>query len=248
MYFPSNIMPEGIISKDKIVKDKTDKKLIFSPGIKDEEYDEVVEYIKQQNIMSSRNITLLLKEDLERFNRLSYFSILMRNEINNKLVGTILSIPFSIRCSYLAGETENAEYTKEMTILHGCTSFLNIHKAIRGFKIASLIIQELIKVGNEKNIFCSYQLTSFKLTENAIPINSWYRPINLMRSLLLGFGFPPSSNISDLMKIKDKYRIKTVKGLKVKQITDNNAASCLEFYRSINEQKRFLFYPGSRIF
>lgn len=102
--------------------------------------------------------------------------------------------------------------------------------------------------GYENQIFCSYQLSSFKLHENAVSINTWYRPINLIRSLLLGFSFPGYNDLSNFHKTREKYSCKGIKGVDIKLVKDGNAENVLEFYKRLVKDKKFVFYPDLALF
>ena len=221
----------SIISKDKPISYDHKKNITLSREIKD--YDELSEFISEHNKMSSGNYTLLPKDEIERFNRFGLLSILMRG--GEKLYGTIFSIPLSIRSN------------NEM-IDHGCTSFLNVHSKIRGFNMCMILIRELANYGYENNIYCSYQLSSFKMCDKSFQISSWYRPINLMTSLGLGFLYPGYNEIKEFTKNRILYKCKSPKGYSIKKINKNNKDKAYEFYNLLIENKKFVFSPDMKTF
>jgi len=245
MFFPKNTDDKGIISTEKPVGYDEKKKVILSREITD--YNEVYMFLRDNNKMASGNYTLLPKSEMERFKRLGCFSVLMRGE-NKKLYGTVFSIPLPIKCHIVSGETEDINYTKEKIITHGCTTFLNVDSKLRGFKMCMILIRELANYGYENNIYCSYQMTSFKLCETSFPISSWFRPINLMNSLALGFIFPEFADIKNFQNNRLKYKCKIPKGYTVKRVSEGNKEKSLEFYKNIIKDKIFSFSPDLILF
>jgi hypothetical protein len=230
MFFPKTDSVSGIISKDKPESHDHKKKIVLSREIED--YQEVSDFITENNKMSSGNYTLLPIEQIKTFEKLNCLNILMRGE-NKKLYGTIFSIPLPIQ-------------SNQEIITHGCTSFLNIHNKLRGFNMCSILIKELASYGHEKNIFCSYQLSSFKMCHKSFPISSWYRPINLLKCLGLGFTFPGYNEIKQFTNNKILYKCKTPKGYSVKKV--KNIKQAYNFYISMIKDKKFAFYPDLSFF
>jgi hypothetical protein len=248
MFFPNEkTKVEGVISTDKPVDYDRNKKVSLSRKLEESEYEEVVEFLKSQNLMASGNYTLLTRGEIEKYKRLNCYSVLMRNE-TNKLFGTIFSIPFPVKCSITSGTTEDGEYTKDKIIVHGCTTFLNVSSKIRGFKMCMLLIRELTQYGYENNIFSGYQLTSFPLTEKSVAISNWYRPINMMKSLLLGFTFPGYNEVSNFNKNRMLYKCKAPKNYLVNRVKAKGLEEALSFYGKINENNRFVFFPDLSLF
>jgi len=227
----------GIITKSAPEDNDHKKKVILSRGIKKEEYDEVYMFLRDNNKMSSGNYTLLPKSEIERFVRLGMFSVLMRGEQNKKLYGTIMSLPFPIKCSF----------SKEV-VIHGCTSFLNVDKKLRNFNMCSILIKELVKYGYENEIYCSYQTTNFKMCETSFQITSYFRPINLMNSITLGFVPPDILNIKKMAENRMKYKCKVPKKFSLKRVLNNNKEKALTFYNSLIKDKKFAFSPDLTLF
>jgi hypothetical protein len=232
MAFPKGERAEGIISKETPPDYDRTKKVELCRGIYEEEYDEVVQFLRAENKMASGIFTLLSKEEIKRLVSLGTYTVLMRN-LNSHLFGTIFSLPLPIRSN---GES----------ITHGCTSFLNVK--IRGFAMCSILIKELALYGFENQIYCSYQLSTFKLSENAVQISTWYRPISLMRSLLLGFSFPGYNDLSNFHKTREKFSCKSVKNVSCKLVKEGNAEIALSFYLKLVQNKKFAFYPDLELF
>ena len=247
MFFPKNDDNiEGIVSLDKPIDYDRKKKVIIEREIKD--YDEVYMFIRDHNKMDSGNYTLLPKSEIERFIRLGCYSILMRGEENKKLYGTIFSIPLPIRCSITFAINDEEELTKDKIITHGCTSFLNVHSKLRGFNMCMVLIRDLANMAYENNIYCSYQMTSFKLCDTSFTISSYFRPINLLNSLALGFVFPEYADIKNFHNSRMKYKCKVPKGYSLKRVSNQNMEKALQFYISLNVNKKFVFYPDIKLF
>ena len=114
MLFPKKD-DKGILSKESPISyPKDNKKIVLSRGIKEEEYEEIENFLKEQNRMSSGNITLLPIKELKKYVQLDALFVLLRQEIKNTLIGTILSLPLPVRCL-------------DEEITHACTTFLNVH-------------------------------------------------------------------------------------------------------------------------
>jgi hypothetical protein len=248
LFFPKGGEEENIISTEKPISNEHKKKVILNRGIKKEEYDEVYMFLRDENQMSSGNYTLLPKSEIERYSQFNMFGVLMKSQINNSLIGTILSIPFPIRCEITAGCVDNEDYTKEKIITHGCTTFLNVQTKIRGFGMCMLLIKELALYAYENDIKCSYQMTSFKLCENSFQISAFYRPINLINSVSLGFVFPGFNEINKFSENRMKYTNKIPKEYSVKRVLNKNLEKAFNFYCKLTADKKFVFYPDIKFF
>ncbi len=234
MNFPTGLEEGiGIINSDKPIDYDKKKKVDLCRGIYEEEYDEVITFLRRENKMPSENFTMLSKEEIKRYTALNAYTVLMRAP-NSELYGTIFSVPFPMKI--------NSEI-----LTFGCTSFLNVHSKIRKFKMCMILIRELAQYGFENNVLCSYQLSAFKMCETAIEVNSWFRPINLIRSLLLGFTYPGYNEISNFNKNRILYKCKVPKGFTVKQVK-GNYLEALKFYQDINQNNKFVFYPSEPLF
>jgi len=172
----------------------------------------------------------------------------MRSQIDNSLIGTILSLPFPIKCEIPFCKMEEEEYTKAEIIIHGCTTFLNVYSKLRHLGMCMFLIKELISYGYEKNIYCSYQMTSFKLCENSFQISAFYRPLNLLRAANLGFVFSGFDEIHKFNQNRMKYNNKTPKGYSIKQVSIKNSEKALSFYNKMTNEKKFVFSPDLQFF
>ena len=237
MFFPKENDEEGIISKEKPTFSKEKRKFELQKGIKQKEYSEVSNFLKEYYTIENVR-TFLPVSELRKYNRFSSLFLLMRAP-NLELIGTILSIPFPISCRY----KEKGE-----TIIHGATSFLNLHPKIRKLGLTKTLIRELTVYGFEKNVLCSYMTTNFPLTEKSIEIESWYRPLNLQNSIALGFSFPDWNKPSVFAQERIKFGTKLPKKYKTKIVKDNNMETAFQFYQKVNQNKKFVFYPDLAFF
>ena len=236
MYFPTvDDNNHIIISIEPPIEYKEQKNIIMSRTIKKEEYDEVYEYLNEQNKMISGVYTLLPKQELAKYMHFDALSVLMRTQIDNSLIGTILSIPFPIKC-------END------IINHGCTTYLNVHSKLRGHGLCMALIRELSQFAYEQKLYCSYSLTSFPLSTKSFEIVSWYRPINIPVSIGLGFSYPNWNQPSKFSQNKVKYNTKCPKKYVCNQVLSKNVENAYKFYMKINENKKFVFYPDITLF
>ena len=68
MFFPKgDELKEGIISTESPIPFSDDKKINLQRGICKDEYDEIYEFLRDQNRMSSGNFTLLPKTEIDKF-------------------------------------------------------------------------------------------------------------------------------------------------------------------------------------
>jgi hypothetical protein len=246
---------EGVISLERpIENDEINKKVnlvSLTKDISNEIKDEIIGYLSQENQMFSGNYTLLKNEDIDKFTKLDMIGVLMRGGQKNTLLGTIFSIPFPIKCHF-KNKNENKNENTEI-LVHGCTSFLNVHSKLRGHGMAKLLIGKLLQVGYERNIYCGYQITSFAASPTSIKINMWYRPLNMLRSLELGFVFPHFNEIGHFHENRIKYACRKPKGFNINQITQSTILKAYNFYVNIqnNESitnKRFIYWPNEEEF
>lgn len=244
---------EGIISKEEPIGYDENKKVVLFRGIKEEEYSEISDFLNQHNRMSSGNFTLLPKDEISRLVRLGSLNILMRGINKSTLIGTIFSIPFPIRCKFNSvteddSVTEDESKSEESQIVeHCCTSFLTVHQKLRNKGLCMALMREMTKYGHSKEIYCAYSLTSFPLTPKSLEIRSWYRPINLPRSIGLGFSFLNWNNPGEFMKNKLLYTTKLPRKYVCIKV-DKKLEKALEFYKKITCDKKFLFLPELEFF
>ncbi len=223
-----------IISEKEPINRDLSKKVDIIRGIEDDDGTEVYRFIKNQNIMQSGNITLLPFNELKKYLSFDGHPLLMRGGSKKSLVGFVISIPFKVRCLY---------NDDEKIITHGCTSFLNVHKSLRGHGMCMTLIRELIKWGYEKKIYCGYHTTENKIGSNGVKINSWYRPLHLDKSIKLGFLYPDYDDIRSKRKTRLKYDTKIPSSCEISRVLESNHIESLEVYKKLVESKKFSFYP-----
>jgi hypothetical protein len=219
---------EYIISQDRPEVSKQNTKSKFSRLFEESvDYDEIYEFLRDQNITASGACTLFPKSEIQRYRKMGAIGVLMRGP-SGKLIGTIFSIPFPIKCSF-----------SSEPVTHGCTTFLNVHEKLRGHGLCKSLIKELSLYGYENNHLCGYFLNSFKLTPTSIPITSWYHPIDLPKTVALGFGFPNWNSPSHFHENRIKYSCKLPKEWKCKIVTTKKSETILELYQSFVSEKKF---------
>lgn len=241
--YPTDTNIEGIISKDPpTLLPLGGKKLEFLENAINSSdssnctdiTNNLIEYLAEQNKMMSGNFTLLTEEDLNNFKNLNLLTILMKGGPKNSLIGTILSIPLPVKCKYENIPTE--------IILHGCTTFLNVHSKLRGNGLCKYLINRLNCLAHNKNIYCGFQITHWPICQTAIPINTWYRPINLLRSLELGFVFPHYNELGHFYENRIKYACKKPKGFTISPV--KNIGPIYNFYINNIGDKKFVYSPN----
>ena len=226
-----------IISKKLPSKYDDKKKIILSYHIKESEYEEISEFYRKYNKMATGNITLLPVSELKRYLSFDNTCVVMRSE-NNKLMGVIISLEFPIKNS----ENDHSEIIK-----HGCTTFMNIHPAVRGHGMCMGLIRGLIAKGFENKIYCDYHTVHFKIGDNSISLNCYYRPLNLQRSVELGFLFPDCYNSNTKKRTRLRYRTKLPINHTYIKVTSDNIDSSLEYYLLSIEGKKLSFYPDKKL-
>ena len=224
-----------VISTDPPIKYEDDKKVKLYRGIKESEYQEVSSFYQKYNDMSTGNTTLLPVKELKRYLAIENISILMRSS-NGMLVGTIICLMLPVK---------NKNDISEEVIMHGCTTFLAVHPALRGLGLCMALIRGLIEYGYEDGYYCDYHMVAFKIGTNSIPINSWYRPINLNRAKELGFLYDGHKDPRNSTKVRLKYRTKLPNNHRYVQVSpDNkNINTSLEYYKGLVQNRNFAFWP-----
>lgn len=205
--------------------------IIISHNIKESEYDEVVQFCRDHNKMSTGNTTLLSRSSLEKYLSFDNISIIIRSQ-NGKLIGVILSIIFPIKVG-------NTNKNGDEIIKHGCTTFLNVHSSVRNHGLCMALIRELTMEGYKRQIYCDYHTIPFQLGTNSIKLYSYYRPINLKRCTEIGFVYPDCYDMRKNTANRIKYSNKLIPGFEFKKANENS----LEFYLETIENKKFAYYP-----
>ncbi len=229
-----NNLNNFIISYDKPIKYTDNKNITFSNILLEKNYDEFCSFINKNNQMSTGNTTLLPKSELINLLKLDHFVISLRSKSKNKLIGTIISIKLPI----LNRNEQHSEIIK-----HGCTTFLNVHKALRGHGICMALIRNLINFAYDEGIYCDYHTVPFKLGNNSVKIKSWYRPLNLEQSIKLGFLYSGYDDTQMKRRNRLKYRTILPPNHTYVKTTIDNAIVSLKLYQTLTESKKFVFYP-----
>jgi len=234
-----------IISYDPPAKYESDKKIKIGYEITD--LDEICNFYREHNKMSTGNITLLPKSELELYLSYDHIAVLMRS-INDKLMGIVISVLLPIKnLTVFDCDNNDSDRTKfdynEKIIIHGCTTFLVVHSSIRGHGMCMALIRGLINRGYEKGLYCDYHTVPFKLGENSIALKSYYRPINLSRALELGFLYPDCYDI----RMKTKNRVLFSNKLPKNYSYTRANIESLKYYLGIIKNKKFCFYPDETL-
>lgn len=234
---------ENIISREAPPEYTGDNKksLKLYREFKKEEYEEIFEFNKTHNKLSSGNVTFLTPTQLTKFSTLGMYSVLARGGAKDAIIGTILSLPLPISCS-------SKEESRKETF--GVTSYLTVHEKLRDKNIAMALIRELAITGHENGIYCSYFTSSKKIGENSIELTSWFRPLNLPKTIGLGFLYPNWNHIPSFKENMAKYSCKAVKNYKTVRLTENSekCVAAFNFYIENIEGKKFAFSPDISLF
>ena len=234
---------ENIISRESPPEytGENKKSLKLYREFKKEEYEEIFEFNKTHNKLSSGNVTFLTPAQLSKFSTLGMYSVLARGGAKDAIIGTILSLPLPINCG--AGAAANV-------FVFGVTSYLTVHEKLRDKNIAMALIRELSILGHQNSIYCSYFTSPKKIGENSIELTSWFRPLNLPKTISLGFLYPNWNHIPSFKENMAKYACKAVKNYKTARLTENSekCVSAFNFYIENIKGKKFAFSPDIALF
>lgn len=237
-----------VISKERPVEYTGENKRIMKiyREFKKEEYEEIFEFNKIHNKLVSGNITLLNFSLLNKFSSLGMYSVLARGGTKNAIIGMILSLPLPIT---LKGVKKEQKEEKE---IFGVTSFLTVHEKLRTKGLAMALIRELTLLGHENSIYCSYFTSPKKIGTNSISLTSWYRPLNLPKTVGLGFLYPNWNDIPSFKSNMTKYACRSPKdkNYRVIRLAENSEKTTLafNFYTENTKNKRFVFSPDLLLF
>lgn len=160
--------------------------------------EKIIKFIENHNCINN-NVTELTMESLDRFlSTPSFLGVLFKEK---EIVGTILTLLFRVQYN-------------DLNIITSYTTFLCIHQTYRNKGFAMILIRSIMKEGYYKyNCKHGYYLT-FNTHHNInSKINSWYRPINIKKSLTAGFTL---QTFNSELKQKIFYHIPKPKLLPVK--------------------------------
>ena len=152
---------------------------LYTQELHDEISDELIKFVNDNNRMYTGMYELISKDMLETFIGLETHLLLLRYPKTNKIMGAMISIIVS---------TTALKKTK-----FALTTYLCIHKKLRGNALCMMVIRNALKKAHSKGIFCSYYLQENPFSMNAISVERWMRPINVENALKDGFefGMPP---------------------------------------------------------
>ncbi len=125
---------------------------------------DIIKFIQTHNITNTGNITELSEKSLDRILSLPHLIGILT--INNKIIGTIISVIFRVK-------------NMDTEFLTAYTSFLCIHKNYRKQGLAQVLIQSIKK--KRPDIQHGYYLTFHPQHTIHNKISSWYRPINIAK-------------------------------------------------------------------
>jgi len=215
---------QDIISTDQpIYKEKI--KVLYSL-CHSAQYEEIISFIEKNNHTISGNVTLLSQSLMQSFRQLNSKFLLATDCQNNKMVGFLLAIPLTIK-------------VKDKYIVHGLTSFLCIHQALRKLGLAMQVIRKMTNIGYEQNIYCGYFVAPKSIGNNSFLISNWYRPLKIDK--LEAIGFLPVAQNKRRQRLH--YRPTWNNNYSINQVSDELASSSLEYYLELTKNKIFVYQP-----
>lgn len=192
----TNISPTvKILSKDEPIqfdKEYSELKLEchypYTQSDHDKYSSEIIKFVNTNNQMYTGVYELIDEKLLNTFVGFETYMSIIRYKKNNNIMGVM----FAIICNTTALNT-----TK-----FALTSYLCIHKKLRGKGLCMMLIRYTLKEAHNRNLYCSYYLQEKAFSGCALSVERWMRPINLESAIKKGFEFelPPKSN-----KTKRKY-------------------------------------------
>lgn len=152
--------------------------------------DEFLKFVNRHNNMESRGSGITERMTSERFQ--SFIEIkndcclfLARSKENNRIMGCMIVIV----C--------NQVHDSNQSLRFAVTTFLCVHKKLRGHGVNMLLIRNALKLAHSLNVSCSYYLVDNPFSKSAIKLKQWLRPIHLKSAEQHGFSFTKYHKPSD---------------------------------------------------
>lgn len=188
--------------------------------------NEIVEFLKKNNCMYTGVYELIdyhcLKHLLSNTNAYLY---ILRYKKTNAIMGIMLASMLSI------GDRTFA-----------LTYCLCIHRQLRNNGLCMMLIRTGLKDAHKNGVLCGYYLEPKPISDCAIKLERWMRPINVKSALSHGYNFVMPKK-SEKLKTKYAYSINKNPKYKIKRSDFSDIKNTHEFILSFGSQNRFQWTP-----
>lgn len=152
----------------------------------------VVDFINKNNQMYTGIYELVTPTLFETFTNIPTYLGIVKYIKTGKIMGVMFAVALNT--------------TVISTTKFALTSYLCVHKKLRGKGICMMLIRKLLKQAHSNRMLCSYYLQEKPFSGCALKVSRWMRPINPSSAIKKGFEFvmPPKK---DTIKYKHAYRI-----------------------------------------
>ncbi len=199
-------------------------------------------FYAEHNRLNSGNIVLVTKDILKKYIDLNAELVMVFNK--NKILGSMLSLSIPVRINMNINIDDivpkSDKYQKIIpynpdgkNMIFGCTTFLTNHTKYRGKGLGMMLIQKSLQIAYEEGILCAYFLNTTKRSTNAIPIRSWYYPLNL--------PIMDKYNIYYHKRYKQYYNFKLPPNIEITRVSDIEGS--LNIYLDLVKDKTFYLNP-----
>lgn len=179
---------------------------------------QLIEFINKNNQMYTGIYELVNEELFRTFTEIETYLGIIRYRKNGTILGVMLSVIL--------------DTTALTTTKFALTSYLCVHKSLRGKGLCMMLIRNMLKEAHKNGMLCSYYLQEKPFSDSALKVERWMRPINVQRSLEKGFTFEMPSQ-KDKFKYKHAYFINN-------ELQSGYLYKIAQTKKDINESFKFL--------
>jgi len=169
-----------------------------------DEEEKIITFVNTHNQVGKYNFSRIDGETINRFQKTKACMAVLKDK--SVIIGTMISMGF--RCEYKISQCSPPEEQRDKSreIHTSYTTFLCVHKNYRENGLAMILIQSIMRNGQKFNIHSGYYLSHIPHQEITArsAIRSWYRPVDHIRALKLGYKLP---KLSQKGENKRRYRI-----------------------------------------
>lgn len=215
---------------------KTSSKHIFT----EEEIQQISNlYRYNYRIGKSPNAISVSTEQIRQF--LNLDSEVLTIHKNNVFIGCMVSILVPISIKDKIDIRENSKRfdffkAKEDNLVFAYASFLVLEKNHRKKGLGMALIQESLQILYDNGGLGAYFINTVSRCDNAIPLLTWYYPLNLEKLDNCKYNYP--------REYKSKFILKECKENMIIRIDNTNEKIAYEFYMKYGKDKKVYFSPS----
>lgn len=161
----------------------------FTEKLSQEFGQEIVDFMNNHNVMYNGITERFTQSLVDSLASLKCIVFILRFRKTNKIMAFMADLP-------LYANTHESQ--------HNLTTFLCVHKGLRGKGVCMLMIRKALKFAHDRGMLPSYYLVPKTFSKSALPIKRWMRPINYKSALQKGFEFETHKGRSDRTDIKSR--------------------------------------------